>query len=151
MTDTLPAIRTQLITQALETRLKTLTSVAVYTAEIPDHPPAMVDDVEGRVGPYCVIWPHGPRGPHDLDLADQSPDVDYSVQIDCVAGYADDAQYLWDRVSALIFRWSPTIEGVSFGGFRPPLGAQTGPLRPVNVIKPPRFWVPLSYMISATA
>lgn len=150
MPDTLPAIRTQLITDEVYDRLDTLTDVTVYRSEMPTHPPAAVGDPEGRVSSYVVLYPFGPKPTSETDLADQTKDMDYSMQVTCVAGYSPDAEYLWDRVHALIYRWSPTVTGVAFGGFRPPTGYQPGPLRRNEVVKPPRFWVPLQYVLITT-
>ena len=145
-----PTIRQKLITDAVFARLQTLSGVAVYRSEVPSSPPRAPDG-DGRVGPYVVLWPFGGVPTREKDLGDQAVDIDYGMQLDCVAGFETDAEALFDRVHALVYRWAPTVAGLAFGAFRPPVGYQPGAVQKNEAVNPPRYWVPLQYRIVATA
>jgi hypothetical protein len=149
VSDLLPAIRGQKISDAVEARLNTLTGVTVYRSEVATTPPTVANS-GGRVAPYVVLYPAATTPTDDLDLADTTSDCSYAMQLTCVAGYSPDCEYLVDRVQALIFRWAPTVAGVAFASFRPPVGYQSGPVRRDQDVSPPRFWVPLQFVIPAT-
>ena len=141
-------IRQKLITDQWYARLDTLTGVTVYRSEVPSSPPTITGS-DGRVKPYVVLWPFGGVPAREQDLGDQSTDIDYGGQLDCVAGYIEDCEALIDRVHPLVYRWSPTIAGLSFGGFRPPVGFQPGAVQKNEAVNPPRYWVPLQYRLAA--
>ena len=149
MPDAPAPIRQQLITDAVFTQLDTLTGVAVYRSEVPASPP-LADGGGGRVGPYVVLWPFGGTPTRDQDLGDQTADVDYGMQVDCVAGFEADLEFLVDRVHALLYRWSPTIMGLAFGGLRPPVGYVPGAVQKNDAVNPPRFWLPLQFRTSVS-
>lgn len=141
-------IRSQLLTDAVLIRLRTLTNVAVYRSEVVDVPPLLPGS--DRVGPYIVLYPFpanpGPGG----DLAGVSDDLDYTCQVTCAAGFSADCEYLVDRTHTLMYRWTPTVAGIVLGQFIPPPGYDPGPVRIDRTIAPPRFSVPLQYRLTAT-
>ena len=55
------------------------------------------------------------------------------------------------RVDAAFYRWTPVIEGLSCGPFRPPLGYDPGPVRVDVTITPHRPFLPLQYRTTITA
>jgi hypothetical protein len=142
-------IRAQLITDVVLTQLRTLTGVAVYRSEVEDNPPRLPDS--DRVGPYAVLYPFpGNPGPGG-DLAGTADDLDYTFQVTCAAGFSADCEALVDRVTHLLFRWTPTVAGIVLGQLLPPPGYDPGPVRIDRTIAPPRFSVPLQYRLIATA
>jgi hypothetical protein len=142
------SIRSQLITNAVETLLKTLIGVAYYRGEVPDQPPRLPDS--DRVGPYIVLYPFpGKPGPGG-DLGGVSDDLDWTGQVTCAAGFETDCEHLVDRVHALLFRATPTVAGIVLGQLVPPPGYDPGPVRIDRTISPPRFSVPLQYRLTAT-
>lgn len=150
MPDVVDDIQLRLITEQLLTRLRTLTAVEVYDAEVPAHPPALAGDDEGRVGPYVVAYPSAGTPTSETDLADSSDDLVYTFQLTCAAGYRADCEYLIDRVRPLMRSWAPVLDGVNFGLVRPPVGYDPGPIRRDQDVTPPRFYVPLQYRTTAT-
>jgi hypothetical protein len=142
-------IRAQLITDVIWTRLQTLAGVAHYRSEVPDQPPRLPDS--DRVGPYDILYPFpGNPGPGG-DLAGAADDLDYTCQVTCAAGFSDDCEALVDRVTHLLFRWTPTVAGIVLGQLLPPPGYDPGPVRIDRTIAPPRFSVSLQYRLTATA
>jgi hypothetical protein len=140
-----PEVTRRLITDAVLARLQTLTGVAVYRGEVVDHPPALANDPDGRVGPYVILYPFGGTPGPEVDLGDTTVDLVYSCQVTCAAGYSTDCEYLTDRVHPLLFRWAPTVTGLVCGPLRPPPGFDPGPVRRDDQPLPPRFYVPLQF------
>jgi hypothetical protein len=143
-----PSIRSQLITDAVFARLKTVVGLNVYRSEVDDQPPQISSD-DPRVAPYVVLYPF-PGNPGG-DLADASVDLDYTCQVTCAAGYSADCEHLVDVVHPLLYTWTPAVAGVVLGYFKPPLGYDPGPVRIDRTIAPPRFSVPLQFRLIATA
>lgn len=137
-----------------EARLKTLSGVTVYRGEVPGEPPVIQSggrpDASGRVAPYVVLWPGAGRPSAEQDAADSRADLEWPFQLTCVAGYSADCERLVDRVDALIYRWAPTLAGFGFGSCKPPLGFDPGPIRKDEQVKPPRFYLPLQYVLPVT-
>lgn len=139
------------ITDQLETLLKTLDGVTYYRSEVDDHPPTL--DGSNRVAPYVVLYPAPakPGDPGQQTLAYSGADLDYGCQITCAAGFSVDAEFLADRVRALVEGWSPVLEDTAVGQMRPPVGFDPGFVqRSGPEVTPPRFWVPLQYRLTAT-
>jgi hypothetical protein len=147
-------IRRQLITDAVVARVAALGSwLTVYRAEIrnPDgstHLATLPND--DRVSSYVVAYPYAGSPTGERDLGDTLVDLDYGIQLTCVAGYAADCEYLVDQVHPQMYLWTPTVTGLVFGRFRPPPGFDPGPVRRDPDVTPPRFSVPLQYRIPVT-
>lgn len=142
-------IRSQLVTDAIDARLRTLAGVTVYRGEVPDQPPRYPDS--DRVAPYVVHYPFpGNPGPGG-DLAGSSDDLGYTTQVTCAAGFMEDCERLVDRVHQLLFHWSPTVANLVLGWLDPPPGFSPGPIRVDRSITPPRSSLPLQYRCVATA
>lgn len=141
----------RLITDAVLDRLQTLGLVLdqnLFDAEVPDHPPTMPDS--DRTVPYVVVYPFGPKDAPDPNVADTVTDLTYTVQLTCAGGFRPDCEHLVGRVDALMNRWIPLVTGVVFGAFRPPTGFDPGPVQRDPDVRPPRFFLPLQYQITAT-
>jgi hypothetical protein len=143
-----PDPRQKLITDAVVARANTLTNLVVFRGEVDRQLPTLTNS--DRVNRYAVIHPFGRTGGPDPNLGDATGDLTYGFQINCVAGFEADCEFLVDQVDALFNRWIPTVVGLVFGAFRPPPGYQPGAIRPNDNVKPPRFWLPLQYQIVAT-
>ena len=141
-------VRRKLITDAVVARAGTLTNLQVFRGEV-DKPLATLPNSD-RVGRYVVIYPLGGTEGPDPNLADAAGDLTYSFQATCGAGFATDAEFLFDQVYTLFNRWAPTVTGLVFGVFRPPPGYQAGAVRRVDQMLPPRFWLPIQFQIVAT-
>lgn len=145
----MPSPRVQLISDAVDDRLKTLApSIDVYRGEITTSPPIVPET--GRIAPYLVYYPFGPVDGPDPNVGDTITDLTYTVQVTCVAGFEADCEFVVDQVSGLMNRWTPTVAGMTFGRFRPPPGYDPGPIQRDDTVKPPRFFLPLQYRITAT-
>lgn len=142
--------RQQLVSDAVQARLGGLgASVDVFRGEV-DTSPTVVPE-NGRVQSYIVLYPFGRAAGPDGDLGDQATDLTYTCQIQCVAGFETDCEYLVDQVDGLMNRWTPAVAGLVFGRFKPPVGYDPGPVRRDDTVKPVRFWVPLQYRITVTS
>lgn len=144
-----PLVQRRLITDAVLARLSGQ-SWKLYDGEVPSNVP-LIGGTGGRIQSYVVAYPFGGRPGPDAELSDTAADLEYTIQLDCAAAYREDTEYLVDQVNLLMYRWTPTVSGLVFGSFRPPLGYDPGPVRRNGQAKPPRFWVPLQYRINVTA
>jgi len=137
------------ITDAVLVKLRTLSGVTVYDAEVPDDPPTIsVSDL--RVKPYVVLYPLGSQRGVEPSVSGDDGDIRYGCQVTCVGGHRKDAEFLADRVDALLYHWTPAVDGVVFGRFEPPAGYDAGSVRPDLSVSPPRFYIPLDYRCRAT-
>jgi hypothetical protein len=146
-----PEVDRRLITDAVFAQLETLTGVTAYRGEVPDHPPALTGDPDGRVAAYVVLYPFGGTPGPEVDLGDTAVDLVYTCQVTCAAGYPTDCEYLVDRVHPLLYRWAPAVAGLVCGPLRPPAGFDPGPVRRDDQPSPPRFYVPLQFRSLVTA
>lgn len=145
----MPSPRLQLVSDAVETRLRTLSpALTVGRGELSTSPPIMPEN--GRVAPYAVLYPFGPADGPNLDLGDTAADLTYTCQINVAAGFETDCEYWIDQVVGLMNRWTPAVSGLVFGRFRPPTGYEPGAVRRDDTVTPPRFWLPLQYRIPVT-
>lgn len=140
------------ITDAVLARARTLSALtqSTYEGELPQDPPKLPADEEGRVAAYAVIYPFGPTPGPEVDLGDVGVDLVYTFQATLVAGYRTDLEWLVDRFNALFFRWTPAVDGLACGPFKPPVGYQPGPIRRNDQVRPPRFRLPLQYRTTVT-
>jgi hypothetical protein len=144
------AITRKTLVDAVMTRLDTVTNAVGWLGE-PDTPLPLLGD--GRtVGPHWVLYPSPGTPTDELDLADTVIDLDWLFQVTCVAGDPMDLLPLVGRVDAALYRWRPTIEGVTTGAFRPPSGFDPGQMRVDDSVTPHRFYLPMQYrcIVSAT-
>ncbi|HEX8489317.1 MAG TPA: hypothetical protein VF642_12285 [Propionibacteriaceae bacterium] len=138
------------LTAAAKARLDTVTGATKSVGE-PRGPLPLIPGSDGRVKPYAILWPGaGTPGP-ELDLGDTVVDLDWLIQITCAGGFVEDVQALVTRVDAAFYRWTPVIEGLSCGPFRPPAGYDPGPVRLDISISPNRPFLPLQYRTTITA
>lgn len=135
---------------AVKARLETLAGVTVYDGEVPSRPP-VIPDGTGRVMPYVVIYPSPGRPHDDADLGECNDDLDWTVQVTCAAGHVRDLLDLVDRVHSLLHRWAPVVDGVNVGRLQWPRGYDAGPSRRDEDVDPPRHFLPLLYVLAATA
>jgi hypothetical protein len=140
--------RQKLITDAVVARAGTLANLQIFRGEI-DAPITLLANTD-RIGRYLVIYPFGGTDGPDRNLADAGGDLTYGFQATVAAGFEADCEYLVDQVRGLFNRWVPAVTGVVFGAFRPPVGYQPGPVRRDDDVSPPRFWLPLQYVTTAT-
>lgn len=149
------AIERKVLSDLVDTRLKTLTGVAVYRGEVPGQPPVIVTggqpDSSGRVGPYVVQYggAGGPSAEAD-DVAYSHSDLVWPFQVTCAHGWEPDCLHLVDRVYALLFRWVPVLEGLNFGQVLPPPGFDPGTAQLDRTVKPARHFVPLQFLMPVT-
>lgn len=131
-----------------------LSGVTVYDGEVDPRPPVIQKnghpDQSGRVAPYVVVYPSPGTPSDEADVADTYVDLVWTVQLTLAAGYSADLLNLIDRVDFLVYRWSPTFEGLATGRLRPPPGFDPGPIRRDDARTPPRSWVPLQYVLQVT-
>lgn len=139
--------RQQLITDAVIARLGGL-GFTVYRAEVTSSVPVL--STTGRIAPYLVAYPFGKAAGPDGNLGDSTDDLTYTVQVQCVAGFAADCEYVVDQVDGRLNRWTPSVTGYACGTFRPPVGYDPGPVRRDETVTPVRFWVPLQYRTTVT-
>jgi hypothetical protein len=153
-----PISRRVLLNQTV-TRLEALPgpgpTVTVYKGEIPAEPPVIITagnpDPSGRVAPYAVVYVLGGSPDIEPDLGDANDDLATGIQVTVAAGYEEDALATIDRIHAHLYRWTPNLgSGVIAGRMRPPPGFDPGPVRRDDQPKPPRFWLPLLYTLTAT-
>lgn len=150
MTATLMDLNRSLLTQAVKARLVArvggVTADTVYEGEADDVP---VDD--GYADKYLCLYPSaGVPSPED-DLAAQSIDLDWGIQITCAAGFQVWVEELITDVHAAMFRWSPTVGVLVCGMFAPPLGFNPGSIMWDRDYAPHRPFVPLQYTTRVTA
>jgi len=144
-----------------------LGSPAAYEGEVPDIIAlAQGDDGQpdgsGRVAPYLALydmwdnplqvsrsWRFGGTGAsYEGALADNAQETTITYQVTCVAGWMSDCLTLIDEVHPLLFRWSPTVDGLNCGRLQT-VGQQFGPRRDMTLgALPPRFYAPLSYAVT---
>lgn len=117
----------------------------------PDGPVPTKQDSDGIVVPHWILYPSPGTPGAELDLQDTVVDLDMVLQVTCVTGDADDLPALVTRIDDALYRWTPTITGLICGALRPPPGYDPGPAREDISVKPSRFWVPLQYVVTATA
>lgn len=140
----------------VEKRLRdNLTNATVYRGEVPDKPPVIQtagkDDPSGRIAPYVVLYTGAGNPTVEADLGRGGVELDWSFQTNCVAGYDADCGRLVDRVTDLLFRWVPQLDGHAFGLIEPPPGFDPGPIRRQDLTGiPPRFFAPLQWRLSIT-
>jgi hypothetical protein len=140
----------KVLVDAVLARLGTVTNATGWLMK-PDGPVPVKDGTDGIVGPHWLLYPSpGTPGP-ELDLGDTVVDVDMVLQVTCVTGDPDDLPPLITRIDDALYRWTPTITGLVCGPLRPPPGYDPGPAREDISVKPSRFWVPLQYVLPATA
>lgn len=131
-------------------RLNTVANATGWLMK-PDGPVSTKSGTTGVVQPHWILYPSaGTPGP-ELDLGDTVVDLDQVLQVTCVTGDPEDLAALVTRVDAALYRWTPTVAGLVCGPLRPPPGFDPGPAREGTAVKPSRFWVPLQYVLSATA
>jgi hypothetical protein len=136
------------ITDAVLARLGNLTPVTVMSGEVSTSPPIVAQT--DRIAPYVVLYAFGPTDVPEGDLGDAPADLVYTFQVDCVAAYQADAQWLVDQVVAQLDRWAPSVTGMVVGRFKPPVGYDPGPFRRDDAVNPSRFSLPLQYRTTAT-
>lgn len=142
-------ISRRLLANAVHDRLATVSNVTLYRGEVTGTV-ATIPDSGGRVKPYLVEY-FSPGTPSaDQDLGDEHEDLDWLIQVTCVAGYDVDLFALIDRVDDALYRWAPVIAGVQCSGLKPPLGFDPGPIRRDPDVTPNRLYVPLQYRTLAT-
>ena len=132
-----------------------LPSVTVYRGEVPDEPPVITTngqpDSSGRVAPYVVLYVLGGSPNVEPDLGESNDDLATGLQLTVAAGYQEDLLHTVDRVHAHLFRWIPDLgAGVVSDRLRPPTGFDPGPARRDDQVRPPRFFLPLLYMLTPT-
>lgn len=142
------------LTNSVQSRL-TVARLTVYRGEVKPKPPVIqtdgADDPSGRVGPYAVIYPSpGTPSPAGQDYADSYTSLDWLVQITVAAGWGEDLDEAVDLVDGRLLGWAPEIDGIACDGLRPPLGFDPGPARRDESVEPPRHWLPLQYVLTAT-
>jgi len=71
-----------IIAAAVLARLKTITTIGIYDADVPTAPPA---DSQGRVWPYAVLWTGVGAAPLDQGLT-TSAALDWACQVTVAAG-----------------------------------------------------------------
>lgn len=154
------SIRRLLLNQQVHTRLQALPgpgpTPVIFAGEIPNPPPLLKTaggdpDPSGRVAPYIVHFGGIGSPVVEPDVADSVDELDWPVQLLCVAAYLDDCLDLVDRVHSWLFRWEPVHAGVVLGRLSPPPGYEPGPPRRLDQVQPVRFEAPLQYRLTATA
>lgn len=136
-------------------RLEGVSGLSVYPGEIPTPVPVIVTDgapdPSGRAAPYVVVYPSpGTPSRDGTDLAETHEDLEWMLQLIVAAGYLADLVWTIDQIDEALHNWSPTIDGVSCNGLRPPDGYDPGPSRRNDAAEPPRHWSPLQYRLTAT-
>lgn len=159
-------ISSRRLAEAVKTRLTPLTSVTVYTSDIPTKPPTLADG-SGRVKPYAILNPTpGQPSAAGEDLADTHLDHDGFLALTVVAGWLNDCLDATDRIHHRLFRWAPAWDDVidedalaeygtstpllSTSGLRPPIGWQATPVLRETDATPPRFSTGLQYRLTIT-
>lgn len=140
------------LTDAVFARLALLVpstpQLVVFRGEVDGDIPLIANS--DRVARYLVLYPLGPAEGPDETLADLPVDGTYAWQINCVAGFFADCEWLVGKVDDLVNRWVPAVSGVVCGPLKPPAGYQPGAIRPNTTVQPPRYWLPLQYQTVAT-
>lgn len=158
----MPTISRRVLANTIVTRLTGITNATGYYGQIgpmnglpgvtgtpADPPPKSADDP--RVQPYFVVYP-GAGGPGDeTDLGDTLLDLDFPVAITAAAGDIDDLLALIDRITVLLWRWTPTdlppVAGrrVVAGPLRIPPGYDPLLLRD-DQFTPPRHYAQMQFI-----
>lgn len=143
------------LTGAVKVRLDGVADLTVYRGEVPAKPPVIQTDDEDddslRVAPYAVLYPSpGTPSPAGQEYAETYTSLDWLIQVTVAAGYSEDAEAAVDRVDNQLLGWAPTIASIACDALRPPLGFDPGPMRRSDEVEPPRFYLPLQYVLTAT-
>lgn len=143
----------------LSSGLSTLVPQAtVHDAEIPfgETTPLLKDslgdvDPSGRVAPYVVYF-GGTGGAiaGGEDLAETHQDLTHTLLLHAAGPYRRDVLNLVDAVTTLFYRWTPTIDGCSCSQLKPPPGYDAGAPRYNDTIQPPRYWLPMQYVVNVS-
>lgn len=154
----------RLVSTAIATRLKDVTNATGYIGQVgaknglpgvttPDDPPVKAPGQDLRVKPYFVFFPGTGTPGSEADLGDSYIDLDITYRLSAVAGDVDDLLALVDRISDVLWRWSPGVltapEGpVVCGPIRVPAGYDP-PVITSDNFQPQRHWTPLQYVLHA--
>lgn len=141
-------VKIRLLRDAVDTRLDTLSGVTIFANGKVDDPPKIQGDSTGAVAPYVVLWPSSGRT-HNADaMCGPRTDLDWIIQLTCVAGYMTDCLALVDRVRDLLPGWAPAVANAHIGDLDE-LG-DPGPIREDKGFTPYRYYLPLTYALIAT-
>jgi hypothetical protein len=143
-----PKALTDAVKARADALVPSLSGLVVFRGEVDGDIPLIPNS--DRVGRYLVIYPLGPAEGPDGALVDQPVDGTYGFQINCVAGFFVDCEFLVGKVDDWFNRWIPSVTGVVCGALKPPPGYQPGAIRPNTQVQPPRYWLPLQYQTVAT-
>jgi hypothetical protein len=113
-----------------------------YLTEADDVP---VLDKAGHVHRYWVLHPAPGSPSPEQDLGDALVDADWDFQVTAAAGYTTDVLDLAWRISALLYRWAPVVEGYACSPIKPPTGFSPGNVLLDRDEKPHRPFLPLQF------
>lgn len=144
----MPISRKALLDAVMARLESEVVGVAVYRGMV-DGAAATVVGSNGRVRRYVTLWPSPGTPGTENDLGDSIVDVDWLIQVTCVAAEVDDTLQTAGDVHQVLFRWAPVITGVVTGGFRVPPGYDPGPIRVDTDMTPARYYLPLQFTCTA--
>lgn len=162
MTDLQPVSRLEVSDAVLDRLNSGLSSLVpqatVFDAEIPVGTTAPTlqnslgdPDPSGRVAPYVVYF-GGTGGPISggEDLGETQQDLTHTLLLHAAGPYRRDVLNLVDAVDSLLNRWMPDMDGCWCSQLKPPPGYDPGPPRFNDALNPPRFWLPMQYVVNVT-
>jgi hypothetical protein len=130
-------------TAAVLTLLGGVSGLTVYDGLVPKTPPVSAED--GAVLPYAAVYP-GAGAPTRGSLSGATSEVPWGFQVTAVGG--DRSRCLWavKKVDAVLLDQRLTVTDWSTSR----IVREPGPdMRLDEDVKPPRFWIPLLYQLTA--
>lgn len=126
----------------IKAQLVTITGVSGYRGQPPKTPPTLAPD-DMRVKPYWVLHT-GAGAPDDERLGGEIAGIAYTFSVTAAVGVEDHLDQLVDDIHAVLSGWRPDP---STSRCWPPFGLEVGPPRIDDGKTPPRFWLPLPFVI----
>lgn len=158
MTATLLDLDRLALAEAVRTRLaEQIDGMTINTSEDPGNiylgePVGKVAaDGDGYASKYLAVFPSPGTPSLEQDMARTGIDLDWLVQITCAGGWVEDVLEEIADVHAALYRWEPTVPGLSCGPLEPPPGFDPGSVRYDRDVVPHRPFIALQYANRNTA
>jgi hypothetical protein len=139
------------LSQMIAARLATVPHATGYVGEVLNDDGTTLPPLgpSGRIAPYWVLLSGDGSPIDDLPLsADPTGSLSWRFQVRAGAGFHDDTLNVVDQVHTLLDGWIPTLGGYQFGPILSPPGYDPGPVRRLEQVEPPRYFLPCQFVLN---